>query len=345
MSRSRGFVLGGLLLAPLSVAAQTPVATELDSGTGALLQAISAVDRAVVWASGHDGAVLRSLDGGETWEARAVQTLDSLQFRDIHAFDAERAVLMSAGTGASSRIYRTVDGGATWTLAWLNDEPTGFYDCLDFWDEERGVAYGDAVDGELRILVTRDGGTTWRRVAGAGLPAALPGEGGFAASGTCVATAPGGHAWIGTGAGPRSRVLHSADFGETWTAVDLPIVSGEAAGAFTIVFSGLRYGVVLGGDLSNADGFTDNVAISDDGGRTWHLATRTPMPGAVYGAALAEVEEAPLLVAAGPGGLALTSDLTGPWTLLSPAAFWAVDGVDGRAWAVGPTGRILRLDW
>ncbi|MDH3734200.1 MAG: oxidoreductase [Gemmatimonadota bacterium] len=324
---------------------QEPVATELASGTTALLQAVSPVDAGVVWVSGHEGAVLRTLDGGETWERRAVQSLDSLQFRDVHGFDADRAVILSAGPGNQSRIYRTVDGGDTWTLSWLNEEPEGFYDCIDFWDDERGVAYGDAVDGELRILGTRDGGTTWARVPSEGLPAAVAGEGGFAASGTCVETGPGGSAWIGTGAGERARVLATANFGDTWSAVDLPIVSGEAAGAFTVVFNDARFGVVLGGDLSTPEGFTDNVAITGDGGATWSLATRTPMPGAVYGAALASSGPTPVLVAAGPGGLAMTADLTGQWRLLDPGSFWAVGAVGARAWAVGPQGRVLRLEW
>ena len=77
---------------PVGGAGQSaPMASELESGTDALLQAVSAVDASVVWVSGHEGAVLRSVDGGMTWSLRPVQTLDSLQFRDVHAFDAQMA--------------------------------------------------------------------------------------------------------------------------------------------------------------------------------------------------------------------------------------------------------------
>ncbi len=335
-----------LTLPAVAAAQAEPTVTDLESGTRALLQAVSPVDASIVWVSGHEGAVLRSVDGGTTWGLRPVQTLDSLEFRDVHAFDADRAVILSAGEGAESRIYRTGDGGATWTLSWLNEEPAGFYDCLDFWDDERGVAYGDAVDGELRILVTDDGGASWRLVGGDRLPPALEGEGGFAASGSCVATGSAGRAWIGTGAGERPRVLSTTDYGETWTAVGLPIVAGPAAGAFTVVFSDARFGVVLGGDLGQSDGFTDNVAISGDGGATWSLATRTPIPGAVYGAALVAGRAAtPVLIAAGPGGLVVTADLTDGWQLVDPGSFWAVGAVASTAWAVGPQGRVLKLAW
>ncbi|MDX1393318.1 MAG: oxidoreductase [Gemmatimonadota bacterium] len=347
-SLGKAIALSGVLTAPaMGVGGQSPSeTTELESGVDAVLQAVSPVGAGVVWVSGHEGVVLRSTDAGDTWVRRPVQTLDSLQFRDIHAFDAGRAVVLSAGPGSQSRIYRTDDGGATWSPTWVNDEPEGFYDCLDFWDERRGVAYGDAVGGELRILLTGDGGRTWRRLDGAALPPAVEGEGGFAASGTCVETGPDGRAWIGTGAGERARLLATADYGDTWAATDLPIVSGSGAGAFSVVFGDDRLGVVLGGDLGQPDGFTDNVAITDDGGVTWDLATRTPIPGAVYGGAMgSDGAGSPILLAAGPGGLAVTSDATGPWRLVDPGRFWAVGASGSTAWAVGPSGRILRLRW
>lgn len=324
-----------------SLGAQTPTTRELSSGTTALLQAVSAPSESVVWVSGHEGVVLRSEDGGATWRRRPVPSLDSLQFRDIHAFDADTAVILSAGPGAQSRIYRTTDGGGTWRLGWWNEEPEGFYDCLDFWDEERGLVYGDAVDGELRVLLTADGGASWKFVPPERLPAPLGSEGGFAASGTCVEAGADGRAWIATGAGDHPRVLSTADYGVQWDAVDLPLVSGEAAGAVTIAFSGADIGFALGGDLGRADEYTDNVARSRDGGRTWSLSTRPPFLGAVYGSAL--VGSPARLLAVGPSGLAVSSDESGSWRLLDERSFWAVGAVGRTAWAVGPEGRILRL--
>ncbi len=319
-----------------------PGARELPSGTRALLQAVSAVDERTVWASGHEGVVLRSLDGGETWERRPAPAGDSLQFRDVHGFDAERAVILSAGEGDASRVYRTEDGGATWTLSWMNPEPEGFYDCLDFWDARRGVLYGDAVAGRLRVLLTSDGGATWERVPDGRLPAALEGEGGFAASGTCVTTGPGGRAWIATGAGSRPRVLRTDDFGHQWSATDVPLVTGPQAGAFTIVFRDANRGMVLGGDLGTPAGVTSNVAVTTDGGVSWRTAGGPPFAGPVYGSAAPRRISS--LVAVGPGGVAeRRSD--GVWRLLDGGSWWAVGAAGVTAWAVGPRGRVLKLSW
>lgn len=178
------------------------------SGTTQLLQAVSVVNANVLWVSGHGGTWARTTNGGATWHTGGVTGADTMQFRDVHALDEHSAWLLSAGPGDQSRVYRTDDGGGLWTLQWTNPEPDGFYDCLAFWDAQRGIVYGDAVNGELRILRTEDGGSTWRLLARSGLPEALPAEAGFAASGTCVTTQPGGRGWIAAGNAPRARLPH-----------------------------------------------------------------------------------------------------------------------------------------
>ena len=317
-----------------------------ESGTDVLLQAVSAVDENVVWASGHGGTWVRTLDGGATWVARVMPGADTLQFRDVHALDADRAWLLSAGSGELSRIYRTLDGGENWEMQFLNPEPDGFYDCLEFRDAKHGIVYGDAVDGELRILRTRDGGSTWEYTRSLDIPPALAGEGGFAASGTCVALGPGGRAWIGTGAADTARVLATLDEGRTWKAVPTPLPAGEAAGIFTIAFRDSLNGVILGGDLSRPDEHTDNVAITSDGGVSWSLAGRPAAPGAVYGAAYVSGAPTPTLVAVGPHGAGWSADEGATWSPADTVDYWGLDIVSPAAgWLVGPEGRIVRISF
>jgi photosystem II stability/assembly factor-like uncharacterized protein len=317
-----------------------------ESGTEVLLQAVSAVDEDVAWVSGHGGTWARTVDGGETWTARVMPGADTLQFRDVHALDAQRAWLLSAGPGELSRIYRTRDGGETWELQFLNPEPSGFYDCIEFRDADRGIAYGDAVDGELRVLRTRDGGETWEYVRGLDMPAALPGEGGFAASGTCVALGPGGRAWIGTGAADTARVLATLDDGRTWTAIPTPLPAGEAAGIFTVAFRDSVHGVILGGDLARPDDHTDNVAVTSDGGVTWTTSGAPVFPGVVYGTAYVPGAPTPTVVAVGPHGADWSSDEGRTWTSADTLGFWGLDLASPAAgWLVGPDGRIVRISF
>lgn len=346
-----GFTALAVTLVMASCSAEAPPFTVIrmepqDSGTDVLLQAVSAVDENVAWVSGHGGTWARTLDGGRTWEARVMEGADSLQFRDVQGLDADRAWLLSSGPGELSRVYRTSDGGTTWTLQLVNPEPDGFYDCLAFRDEQSGLLYGDAVDGELRILRTQDGGGSWQMSRSVDIPPALPGEGGFAASGTCVALGPGNLAWIGTGAADTARVLVSRDDGRSWLAVPSPLPGGEAAGIFTVSFLDATRGVALGGDLGRPAEHTDNVAFTRDGGLTWAVGGRLAMTGPVYGAAYVPGAPTPTLLAVGPAGADWSTDGGLTWLAADTGSYWGLGLASPRAgWLVGPAGRIVRVSF
>ena len=317
------------------------------SGTTALLQAVSALSDRVAWVSGHEGTWARTLDGGATWTAGRVAGGDSLQFRDVHAVSADTAYLMSAGTGSVSRIYKTVDGGRSWALLHTNPDSAGFYDCMAFWDDEGGVVYGDAVDGRLVVRETRDAGRTWTRLDGDRLPAAQPGEGGFAASGTCVfaVTALGvDRAWIATGNSSPARVLRTVDRGRTWTASAAPVIAGEAAGLAGVVFRDAYVGVAAGGQIGEPQGRGDYVAVTSDGGATWRPGGRPLFAGAAYGVAYVPHAQLPTVVIVGPGGANHSYDDGRTWQPLDTLAYWSVGFAHPRAgWAVGPRGRITKI--
>ena len=93
---------------------RTPYWVPQESGTNAGFRGLSAVSDQVAWASGSAGTVIRTIDGGQTWEDVSVPETDTLQYRDIEAFDANTAIILSAGSPA--KIFKTEDGGKTWTI-------------------------------------------------------------------------------------------------------------------------------------------------------------------------------------------------------------------------------------
>ena len=319
------------------------------SGTINRLQAISPVNDQVVWASGVGGTFVRTTDGGRTWRPGVVEGAELLQFRDVHAVSANEAYLLSAGVGADSRIYKTVDGGETWDLQFTNPLPSGFYDCFDFWTPDRGVAFSDAVNGLFPVIRTRNGGENWNRIARK-LPPAQPGEAGFAASGTCLDVFGENQAWIATGGAPEARILATTDGGDTWQSYATPIVQGTpASGLFTVEFRDARHGILAGGDLEAPDALSDNVAVSDDGGKTWELVDGTPFVGAAYGLAYVKatrpIHNPRLVVITGPGGAAWSPNEGRTWHLIPDVRdFWAVAFADPKhGWLVGTDGRIIKL--
>ena len=353
LARALTAYVGGTLAATLAGCGAAPTATQWQidplleaqaSGADALFIGLSVVDSAVAWASGTSGRWARTTDGGETWTGGTVPGADSLQFRDVHAFDARRAFVLSIGNGPQSRIYRTDDGGATWREQFRSDEPRDFFDCFDFWDAEHGLAVGDSYDGRLHVLETADG-ETWTRLPAGRLPPADSGEGAFASSGTCLVAEGDSAAWIGTGASDgAARVFRTTDRGRTWAVARTPLVKGAAAGITTLAFRDPRNGAALGGDVGDAAAVTDNVALTHDGGETWTPGARLPFTGAAYGAAWVPDAPTPTLVAVGPKGLGYSLDEGRTWTALDTLNHWGVAFVSpDRGWAVGPAGRITRI--
>src|SRR5262245_34254434 len=114
--------------------------------TTASFRGLSVVNEKIVWASGTGGTVIRTIDGGKTWRVMTVPGADKLDFRDVEAFDANTAYILSIGNGESSRIYKTTDGGKTWTEQFRNKNEKAFFDAIACWDVNNCIAMSDPVD-------------------------------------------------------------------------------------------------------------------------------------------------------------------------------------------------------
>jgi photosystem II stability/assembly factor-like uncharacterized protein len=318
------------------------------SGTDARLRGISAVSDQIAWASGARGTVLRTVDGGRVWQPLTVPDAGSLDFRDVDAISDRVAYILSIGNGPLSRIYKTIDGGQTWALQFQNSDPKAFFDAMAFWDEQRGIAFSDSVDGQFVILRTLDGGKTWTRIPPALLPPALDNEGAFAASGTNVAVFGKQHVWIGTGAAAVSRVLHSADAGQTWSAVSTPLASGPSSGIYSIAFRDTRNGLVVGGDYNKEDEAVANAAVTSDGGKTWKLATGLSGFRSVVAHLPGGRGPINVWLAVGPTGADVSTDDGKTWKQMSSIGFDTVSVARGDArsptvFAAGANGRLAKL--
>lgn len=329
-----------LLLATVSILA-APQWTLQSSGVTARLRGVSAASERVAWASGANSTVLRTTDGGTTWKKLTVTT-DALDFRDIDAIDERTAYVLSIGNGPASRIYKTTDAGVTWTLQFQNDDAKAFYDAMSFWDRNHGIVIGDAIDGHFCIMTTENGGRTWTRVPASALPPALENEGAFAASGTNIAVFAKSHAWIGTGAGAKARVLFTADRGRTWKITETPLSAGASAGIFSVAFRDAKHGVVVGGDYKKEDEAIDNLAVTSDGGITWTLVKGLSGFRSVVAYVPGEVGT---LVAVGPAGADYSTDDGRTWTMIKGPGFDTLSFAPGGplAFAAGARGSIGKL--
>jgi hypothetical protein len=169
-----------------------------DSGVTAGLRGIDSVDGTVAWASGTDGTVLKTVDGGAHWQRCAMLDGDkdgaTLDFRGVQAWDATTAIVMSSGKGNLSRLYKTTDGCKTWKLVFKNPDGNGFWDAFGFplrhqnphgqriSDWMDGWLLGDPVHGRFSLFRTANSGKDWYKQKNESLRADPSKQGAFAAS-------------------------------------------------------------------------------------------------------------------------------------------------------------------
>lgn len=217
-----------------------------------------------------------------------------------------------------------------------------FYDAIAFWNAKEGIAMGDPTDGCISIIITRDGGNTWQKVSCDQLPKAKDGEAAFAASNTNIAIV-GDETWIATG-GKASRILYSANKGQTWKVYETPIVQGiETTGMYSVDFYDAKNGFAIGGDYTKADVNQGNKIRTSNGGKTWELVAENANPG--YRSCVQYVPNgnAKELVVVGFKGIDYSNDAGNTWKHLSDESFYTIKFInDSTAYAAGRN-RIAKL--
>ena len=300
------------------------------------LRAIHAVDEQVVWASGSQGQVLRTIDGGENWKLITVPGCEETEFRSLFAWDEKRALVFDISP--LGRAFVTSDGGDSWEQVYSSPWEGAFFNSVKFADHNNGIAISDPVDDRVFILRTRDGGFSWERLPGA--PLAEEGEINFAASNTCIEYLKGGEIFIVTG-GNKARVLSSPDHGESWKYVETPTMTGASAGLFSVEFIDSKKGVAVGGDYNDPEKDGVRAIYTMDGGKQWQRAEGKP---AAYRSCVVSVNKK-LLIATGKTGCDYSTDAGRNWTFIDSAGYYAASPVDGKSmiYLSGSEGRITKL--
>jgi photosystem II stability/assembly factor-like uncharacterized protein len=308
--------------------------------TTTLIIGLDSWDSKYIWASGTNGTILRSADGGNSWKEHIYEKADSLQFRAIKALSATEALVMSAGEGAASQLFQfsTKDG---WKHLYSMANEDGFLDAIELFPNGTAIAYGDAIDSSYFILLSDETFSNWKRIYKTPIPGVS--EGGFASSGTNIAIGQNGKAWIGTGAGGNANVLISEDYGETWTREETPMVKGEAAG-ITAIRQHKNYLFIAGGDLAISEEYTNNLFLSDTNGKQWQALDQPLTKGAFYGAALNTYNEAFQYIVCGPAGADIWLSSEVGWQKISDHNLWTVEFIDNRhALLAGRSGYMIKV--
>lgn len=337
----RSLLLGLLVLCAYSKDTRGQKIVILDSIGSTSIRGLSVVNNNVLWASGSSGRIGRSVNGGKSFFWVTVPGYEKTDFRDIEAFDSNKAVIMGIDTPAV--ILKTSDGGKTWKLVYENKRKGMFLDAMHFWNEESGIVIGDPVLGRFFIIRTFDGGEKWQELPLEKLPKADSGEACFAASGTNIRSLDKSEACFVSG-GLKSRFFWKGD------PVSLPLLQGKATtGANSIAVrnpkkrKGSKYLAVVGGDFANDTATTGNCVLSRDGGQSWFVPA---IPPHGYRSCVEYITNNKM-IACGTSGVDLSENGGNNWRLISPAGFHVCrKAKKGKAvFLAGSHGRIAKLVW
>jgi photosystem II stability/assembly factor-like uncharacterized protein len=231
------------------------------------------------YAVGNFGSIIRTMDGGITWELQNSGTTDFLF--GVAASGWRGAVAV----GANGTILSTVDRGATWERR--QSGVTSVLNDVDFADANHGMVVGQDV-----ILRTNDAGATWTPADLALFPRDDEFPIGFGSvcmvdantafvlgNARLYATSDGGATWVkrfaprvgtavfftdanvGTIVGPHGTVLRTHDGGMTWSLLDAHIREDLNRVSFVDANHGLVAGTTFESLYSSF--------YTSDGGETW----------------------------------------------------------------------------
>lgn len=332
-----------------------------NSTTKAGLRGIHAVGGGVAWASGTNGTILRTEDGGYMWQSCAVPPgAEKLDFRGIWAWDANTAIAMSSGPGDLSRLYKTTDGCSSWKLLDTNPDKEGFWDAVAFSDRQHGFLFGDPVNGRYYLAYTLDGGNSWHQILSDDLKVTA-GSGGFAASNSALAlagpvlgviNAP----WFGT-SGPGGAYVFRGGIDCTmgvahdnpqeclkhWTfdKEKLPLAGdNSSSGVFSVVVlhgnTGISKAVAVGGDYQKPGESGGTASFWSLGDKSWTVSAKLPHG---YRSSVAWDAADKAWIAVGTNGSDVSYDDGKTWQYLDSGNWNALS----LPWVVGPEGRIAKL--
>ncbi|HEY8388320.1 MAG TPA: YCF48-related protein [Parasegetibacter sp.] len=328
------------LFSSLTIFAQKKFSLEiLHENKNTSIRGLSVVTDKIIWVSGSNGTVGRSVDGGETWKWYQVEGFEKNDFRDIEAFDAQTAVIMAIGEPAF--ILKTYNGGESWKKVYENNQPGMFLDAMEFWNDHSGIVIGDAIDGKMFIARTFDGGQKWTALKPELLPTVDTGEACFAASGTNIRALDRDEACFITG-GTQSRFFFRDK------AIKLPLLQGSGTtGANSIAIrdkhkrKGSKVFIVVGGDFTRDTLRTGNCAITRDGGITW---TEPQTPPFGYRSCVEYITKKQV-ICCGTSGVDISTDGGMNWMNISSRSFHVVrKAKDGKTvFLAGKDGVIGKL--
>lgn len=313
---------------------------------GVSLRGMSIPSENVIWASGSKGNVVRSINGGESFEWMQVKGYENRDFRAIHAWDEKEALIVAIA--APAIILKTFDGGMHWEKVYENNDTSMFLDAVSFKDKKVGMVVGDPINDTLFLLTTHDKGDHWSKVnKDYWKSKMIEGEAFFASSNSNLVH-DFQHTFFVTG-GLKSRLWING------SAINIPMIQGsKSTGANSIAISPNQDQlVIVGGDFAKPNEINKNFVklkrfkhpnttnkYLSQSTYYWKIDKNTSNVKG-YKSSIVFINNK-IMITAGTSGVEISKDKGNTWELISNQSFHVVQRQPNKkaAFFAGSGGRI-----
>lgn len=258
------------------------------------LRAIHFIDNLTGFASGYDGKLIKTTDGGSTWNELETNTTVPLYGIDFINTTLGFVVGGESGCGGTGCIpigavmLKTTDGGDTWENVTLNLNSKIELKSVHFINDLVGFAVGIS-----SILITEDGGNSWEQQIIENLERTMlkidfngTQNGMISTGGEIISTTDGGNSWninstvsingSGSISVPEGNVAYSSGFFKIFKSIDFGSswieLTNSPTDNFDINFTTQDIGFAVGrGNYSGGDfGYNyGSIFYTTNGGENW----------------------------------------------------------------------------
>ncbi|WBV60576.1 glycosyl hydrolase [Chryseobacterium camelliae] len=217
---------------------------------------------------------------------------------------------------------------------------TAFYDALHFVNNELAYTFSDAdKDNRLKLAVFKNG--KWSSFNNNII--LNEGEAAFAASNTNIVSAK-KYLWIATG-GKASRILRMNLKSNEIEAFNTPLIQGESSqGMYSIDFYDDQFGIAVGGDYTKQAENINNIATTNDGGKTWQIQASGKNAGYTTCVKIKPNSKGKEIISVGDQHISYSSDFGKTWKKISDEkGFFVCEWADGNTVVLAGKDRIARL--
>ncbi len=340
-------IFGISILISINALSQYPIHT-ITERKGVSLRGLSIPNEKTIWASGSNGSIAKSVDGGQHFEWMSVAGYTNRDFRAIHAWNEQEAIIVAIASPGI--ILKTFDGGLSWKKVFENTDSALFLDAIYF-KEGHGLVIGDPVNHIPFMISSNDYGENWIQMESSYFKdSILNGESFFASSNSNLTQVGNDVFFVSGGLKSRLWINGSPNI--------LPIIQGaNSTGANSIDISpDLKNIIIVGGDYKNDTVSDKNIVVYDINTKTKSSGSNYKMIPILsqyniikkpfgYKSSVKFVDNI-IAIACGTSGVDISKDKGKSWTIISKESFHVVQKQPNtkKVFLAGKGGRIAYLE-